>query len=273
MAVLSCCNHRAAASQFLFFTCFSLFSLIGLLSASCQRQTPSRLTTENDVQQIVVCLAPTAETRGAVLRVFEWHKTKNWQPKTNLIKVRIGRNGLAWAKGLQAEKLNTPPLKKEGDGKAPQGIFSLIQIFGYAEKPNKKWKMPYLNATKSTLCIDDIDDVNYGKIIDTKKIPSSDKSHETLRRDDNLYQFGIVVDYNHTTPEKGAGSCIFLHVKTPDDQPTSGCTAMTRPELLSVINVLDARKKPVLLQCTTANYPVLAAQYGLPADWTVLMGN
>ena len=272
MAILPFRTRRIVASPFLFFACVSLFSLVGLLNASCQRQTPSRLTTESNVQQIVVCLAPTSEARGAVMRVFEWHKTKNWQPKTALMKVRIGRNGLAWAKGLQAENLNTPPLKKEGDGKAPQGIFSLTEVFGYAEKPTKTWKMPYLNATKLTLCIDDIDDVNYGKIIDTQKTPSTDKSHETLRRADNLYQFGIVVDYNYTKPEKGAGSCIFIHLKTADDQPTSGCTAMSRADLLTVINVLDARKKPVLLQCTTANYPILAAQYGLPTDWTVLMG-
>ncbi len=238
---------------------------------NCHRQIPSQITSVNGTTQIVVCLSPNDEARGAVLRVFEWSASKNWQPLTDLTKVRIGRNGLAWAKGLQPDNLNIAPMKKEGDGKAPQGVFALTSVFGYDEKPNAKWKMPYINATKSTLCIDDVNDANYGKIIDTQKTPSSDKSHETLRRDDNLYQFGIVVDYNFSKPEKGAGSCIFMHIKTDDDQPTSGCTAMTRGELLSIINVLDARKKPVLLQCTTKNYAALAKFYGLPEDWTVLM--
>jgi D-alanyl-D-alanine dipeptidase len=207
------------------------------------------------------------------LRVFNWDEKKGWQSQSDYIKVRIGRNGLGWGKGLHPENFNTSPLKKEGDGKAPQGIFSLTQVFGYSEKPAAACKMPYLNATNSTLCIDDVNDIHYGKIIDTKTTPSSDKSHELMRRSDSLYLFGIVVDYNQSAVEKGAGSCIFLHIKTADNQPTSGCTAMSRAELLSVIAVLDPAKKPVLLQCSLANYPALATYYGLPADWNLLTIN
>jgi L,D-peptidoglycan transpeptidase YkuD (ErfK/YbiS/YcfS/YnhG family) len=90
-----------------------------------------------------------------------------------------------------------------------------------------------------------------------------------MRRKDDFYEYGIVVDYNQTATQADAGSCIFMHIQD-ETRPTSGCTAMPKNDIIALINHLDGAKKPVLLQCTRDNYPKLAQSYGLPMEWSVL---
>ena len=70
------------------------------------------------------------------------------------ITVNIGRNGLAWGIG---ESGFTPkpsePIKREGDGRAPAGIFPISKAFGYA--PTTETKMPYIQADQELICVDD----------------------------------------------------------------------------------------------------------------------
>ena len=197
------------------------------------------------------------------MRLYNWEKNK-WQT-SDYTTVKLGRNGLAWAKGLQAASFNTGILKKEGDGKAPQGIFRLTQVFGYAENAKTAWKMPYRSATTSLLCIDDVQSPFYNQLVEQNKA-GTPSSFETMRRKDDLYEYGIVVDYNQNPSEAGAGSCIFMHIQD-ETRPTSGCTAMSKKDILGLIHSLDTQKKPILIQCTTENYPKLAKAYDLPLDW------
>ena len=67
----------------------------------------------------------------------------------------------------------------------------------------------------------------------------------------NYYKYGIVVDHNGITEgtksQKGAGSCIFIHIKSV---PTAGCTVMTEREIKEVLRWLDPQAKPLLIQGT-----------------------
>lgn len=60
-------------------------------------------------------------------------------------------------------------------------------------------------------------------------------SHETLIRDDVLYDFGFVLDWNIVSRRRGAGSAIFLHVAKPGFPPTQGCVALKRRDLLTLM--------------------------------------
>lgn len=60
-------------------------------------------------------------------------------------------------------------------------------------------------------------------------------SHETLLRDDVLYDFGLVLDWNITSRRRGAGSAIFLHVARPGFPPTQGCVALARRDLIRLM--------------------------------------
>ena len=67
----------------------------------------------------------------------------------------------------------------------------------------------------------------------------------------DFYKYGIVVDHNGITDgavsQKGAGSCIFVHIK---NIPTAGCTVMSESQIQEVLRWLDPMAEPLLLQGT-----------------------
>ena len=68
-----------------------------------------------------------------------------------------------------------------------------------------------------------------------------------MRRKDHQYEVGIVVAHN-TEGKSKRGSCIFLHVKKSQEDPTAGCTAMSLEEISKISEWLDRDKKPLLIQ-------------------------
>lgn len=63
-------------------------------------------------------------------------------------------------------------------------------------------------------------------------------SHEQLLRDDCLYDFGLVLDYNISSRKRGAGSAIFFHVAKPGYPPTRGCIAISRRDMIRLLPYL-----------------------------------
>ena len=76
----------------------------------------------------------------------------------------------------------------------------------------------------------------------------------------DYYKYGIVVNHNHIDEAgaiKGAGSCIFIHIKKV---PTAGCTVMSESEMKEIIKWLDADKEPLLVQGTVEQVRELRKQ-------------
>lgn len=190
-------------------------------------------------QQIVLVVADDFNATTANMECFENDKAVYYG-----IKVNIGKNGLGWGLGLHSlSQKPQEPQKKEGDKKAPAGVFKLTSIFGYKE--DGQYQMPYLYASANLICVDDITSPLYNKIIILDS--SLPKSYEKIRRDDDLYELGIVVAHN----EKGVkqrGSCIFMHVQRGENQPTVGCTSMEYKNLKKIAHWLDAKKNPILIE-------------------------
>jgi len=189
-------------------------------------------------EQIVLVVSENFNSPTAYLECYEGSKLV-----FEKIKVNIGKKGLGW--GLGEKKLTyskNEPLKYEGDKKAPIGIFKLSSIYGYASKSN--FKMPYLHASENLICVDDSNSPFYNQIIIAH---GDEKSFEYMRRKDNLYELGIVVEHN-TLAQPQRGSCIFLHVKKSDNAPTSGCTSMSLKEIQKIASWLDKSKNPILIQ-------------------------
>ena len=63
-------------------------------------------------------------------------------------------------------------------------------------------------------------------------------SHEHLIRNDVLYDFGFVLDWNICSRRRGIGSAIFLHVAKPGFPPTQGCIALSRRDMLRLMPLL-----------------------------------
>ena len=68
-----------------------------------------------------------------------------------------------------------------------------------------------------------------------------------MRRDDLQYELGIVVEHNKKAIST-RGSCIFIHVQKSKDAGTAGCTSMSLNELKKIVNWLDEKKNPILIQ-------------------------
>lgn len=193
--------------------------------------------------QVLVVTAKKDSAKG-ILTYFERKNTSaEWNDKFAFT-VRIGRNGFAWD---ASQKNDFSITKKEGDGCAPAGIFSLGPVFSYY--PLHNVKMPFEQVTKNHLCVDDTSSAYYNRLVLKDTIPHADwNSFEYMQRDDAQYAYGIWVNYNSNPVVSGNGSCIFLHVWKDADTPTSGCTAMRQEDILKLIYALDAAKNPMLLQ-------------------------
>jgi L,D-peptidoglycan transpeptidase YkuD (ErfK/YbiS/YcfS/YnhG family) len=82
--------------------------------------------------------------------------TANWKERGPKIAVVVGKNGLGRGRGLLRLNFEGAPAKKEGDDKAPTGIFRLSSAFGYAPAHSSAWvKLPYLALSKQVEGIDD----------------------------------------------------------------------------------------------------------------------
>lgn len=200
-----------------------------------------------DTKQLLVVTTNNWSTSSGSLQRYERDK-KSWVQVGKAIDIKLGRNGLGWGIGLHEVPKDAKIMKKEGDGKAPAGIFSLKQAFGYAPF---KIDYPYEVYKETDHCVDDINSKFYNKIVDSTKIERDYKSHERMKFPKDYYKYGIVVDHNGITEgaksKRGAGSCIFIHIK---NVPTAGCTVMNESEIQEVLRWLDPTAEPLLIQGT-----------------------
>ncbi|MFA6135552.1 MAG: L,D-transpeptidase family protein [Phycisphaerae bacterium] len=225
-------------------------------------------------------LAPLQHSRQVVLVIADgWDSTtatlvcyaragvdQPWTVAGQRIPVTLGRTGLAWGRGLHGTAPLPGPVKCEGDGKAPAGVFALPLVFGYAEKAKSgEIKLPYLALTAEIVGVDDANSRLYNQIVQWKPGQARDwDSAETMRRADGLYEWGVVVGHNTSPVVPGAGSCIFMHIWRGPDKPTAGCTAMARPHVLDLVKWLDPQAQPVLVQLPREAYDLLEGAWNLP---------
>jgi D-alanyl-D-alanine dipeptidase len=245
-----------------------LLSLL-LLACSWPLATGRGATRELDRsrQCIVVVTDNWASTTG-VMRAFERDTaTASWKEKGTGFAVVVGKKGLGQGRGLVRLDFEGAPPKREGDNRAPAGIFRLSSAFGYAPAQSAAWvKLPYLALTKQVEGIDDPGSRYYNKLVDRSKVAKIDwRSSEQMRRDDVLYKWGVVVGHNPSAIP-GAGSCIFLHIWKGPSSPTVGCTAMPEADLRRLLRWLNPTQRPVLVQMPRAAYRSVRAKYNLPSD-------
>ena len=236
--------------------------------AGCQPAgAPAPAAQDDAARQMIVVTTADWEAVDATLQRYERGAADQaWRPVGGAIPAAVGRTGLAWGTGIHPDPAGDGPEQREGDGKAPAGIYRLSSTFGYAPAAETGWiRMPYVQTDASTECVDDSRSRFYNRRVDRDTIPQPDwTSHEELRRNDELYQWGVWVDHNSDPPRPMGGSCIFLHVWAGPGAATSGCTAMAESDLRQVLAWLDPRARPVLVQLPAAQYGRLRGAWTLP---------
>lgn len=201
---------------------------------------------KKSAQVLFVKTSNDSSTTGELFLYQRSNKKGKWKI-VDSFHVTVGRSGLAWDEKSGLLPQSGAVTKKEGDGKSPAGIFKLGPVFSY----NKidKIKMPFQQVDTTDICVDDAGSIYYNRLIDVDTLAYKDwNSFEYMHRNDALYEYGVWVQYNSDKIFAGKGSCIFLHVWNNNSTPTSGCTAMSKENMIKIIHWLDARKNPVLVQ-------------------------
>lgn len=216
-------------------------------------------------RQLILVTTPDWSSVRGTLRRFERRGTRaEWTQVGEAFDIVVGRNGLGWGAGL-VETEGAGPSKREGDGRAPAGIFRLTRAFGFASAGDAEWlRVPYTPLTPGVECVDDTASAQYNRVVDRSGVKTIDWNSSERMREVEGYRWGVVVAHN-ARAVPGQGSCIFLHIWAGPSKGTAGCTAMEQPNLEALLRWLDSSKRPLLVQLPESEYARLRPVWKLPA--------
>jgi hypothetical protein len=249
----------------------SLFGFIAgivLLCSIANAQSPDASPLATSMQMMVVT-TPDWDAVGGHLQRFERSKAGGrWRRVGGPIAIVVGTKGMGWGLGLTPTDFTETrdpldPVKKEGDGKSPAGVFGIGSAFGYADRAPLGWKLHYTTLTPTVECVDDSSSHFYNTIVDRARTTPDWNSSEKMASAGISYRWGAVIEHNPEAAPRG-GSCVFLHIWSGPDHGTAGCTAMPQEQLEPILAWLDPAKMPILVQMPAANYKRLKKAWNLP---------
>ena len=122
--------------------------------------------------------------------------------------------------------------KKEGDFITPKGTFKIREIFYRKDRvQNLITRIKKTVIRKNMGWCDDPKSKKYNKLI---YFPFK-HSAEKLYRSENIYDIILVLNFNMNPVKKNKGSAIFIHVAKKNFQPTQGCIALDKSELIKLV--------------------------------------
>jgi L,D-peptidoglycan transpeptidase YkuD (ErfK/YbiS/YcfS/YnhG family) len=162
---------------------------------------------EHCVKTILVRPAPGKKTRAIV------------QVGSLRIPAAIGRSGRT-------------SRKREGDGATPIAAMPLLSGFLRGDRvAMPKTALPLRRILPAMLWCDDPKHPSYNRLVHAPFRPG----HEEMQRKDGLYDICLVLDWNVTTRRRHAGSAIFFHLIRPGYEPTAGCVAVSRRDMIRIL--------------------------------------
>jgi zinc D-Ala-D-Ala dipeptidase len=217
-------------------------------------------------QLILVTTASWADV-SATVRLYQRdvRGKVSWRKVGQPFQAVVGRRGLGWGIGLHGTGEVGAPRKREGDRKAPAGVFRLSTVFGIASPGQVSFlRLPYQQVTAMTVAVDDPGSRYYNRIVDQSAVSQPDwSSAESMLQVGDRYRFGVMIEHNRQ-PFPGYGSCIFLHIWSRDHSGTAGCTAVDQADLKRLLRWLDVEKNPLIVQLPVPEYLRLKQDWGLP---------
>ena len=134
--------------------------------------------------------------------------------------------------------------KKEGDNITPKGTYKIIRIYCRKDRIRQvKSRIKIYKINKKIGWCDDPRSEKYNQLI---KLPNKFK-HEKFYRKDHLYDLIIVLNYNMRPVIKNKGSAIFIHLAKRNYYPTKGCIALSKNNLLMILNKINKNTKIEIL--------------------------
>jgi len=218
-------------------------------------------------KQVVLVVTPTWASTDGYLARFERGDKGPWKKVGEPIAITVGKNGMGWGYGLHPDDLpmeRQGPLKSEGDGRAPAGVFKLSRLWGYAAEAPVGATLPYAQSGAKTFCVDDPRSKLYNQIVEDAG-DHAWTTAEPMRRADPAYTWVVRVEHNAKPIVAGQGSCIFLHGHPgATAEPTVGCTAMVMKDLEELVKWLRTDAQPILVQLPKEEAALVVEQWKLP---------
>jgi L,D-peptidoglycan transpeptidase YkuD (ErfK/YbiS/YcfS/YnhG family) len=138
--------------------------------------------------------------------------------------------------GITADKL-------EGDGCTPAGRFPIRRLLYRPDRVREiACAFPIQPISPGDGWCDEPGDHAYNRLI-TRPYPAR---HETLWREDALYDLVLVIGHNDDPVVQGKGSAVFLHLAQPDYGPTAGCIAFARADFIRLLGAIDRSTEVVI---------------------------
>jgi L,D-peptidoglycan transpeptidase YkuD (ErfK/YbiS/YcfS/YnhG family) len=129
-------------------------------------------------------------------------------------------------------------LKREGDGGTPLARMRLLSCYVRTEHVvSRATLLPQARISPMLGWCEVPGDRNYNRPV---RLPYA-ASHETMRRQDGLYDIVIVMDWNIVPRRRNGGSAIFFHMARPGLTPTEGCIALPGDALRRLLPKLSEK--------------------------------
>lgn len=130
----------------------------------------------------------------------------------------------------------TTIFKREGDGATPVARMALIAAYhrqGRMVRPPACLQIQHVRPGRDGWC-DAPEHAAYNRPV---RLPFK-ASAESLARQDRLYDFVVVLDWNYRRRARMRGSAIFLHIAKPNYLPTAGCIAVSPIDMVRLAPLL-----------------------------------
>ncbi|MFZ5812306.1 MAG: L,D-transpeptidase family protein [Thermodesulfobacteriota bacterium] len=216
-------------------------------------------------QLILIVASDWNAPQGEVVLYSRENTHSSWKRLENTIPCMLGRNGLAWGRGLVDQDI-PGPRKKEGDGRTPAGLFPLPFVFGYDSSATAKQsgvRMPYFELTPSMVCVTDGHSPVFNEIADIRNPKGASWTRQDrMVRDNNANRLGVFVGHNRRDPKPEAGSCVFLDIQPT--QPTGGSIGCPETAVRQIMVWLDPASNPVIAILPQSVLASVQSKWGLP---------
>jgi len=179
---------------------------------------------------------------------------------------RLGRTGSVWGLGMNPVPAGAT-LKKEGDGRAPAGVFRIGGAWGYEASIRKHPKLFYRQISSRDLWVEDSTSSSYNRhlILDHEPATAWEKKQQ-MRQGDYAHSLKLFIGHNAPPKVKpGGGSAIFFHIwRGGGSKPTAGCTTLAEENLRTLIAWINPGKQPVYTLLPKTEYEKYRSSWRLP---------
>lgn len=218
-----------------------------------------------DSTQCVVGVSPNWNSSEVMVSCHEKQGGK-WVKIHGPWPARLGKAGSAWGRGLHPVPVGAA-LKKEGDWKAPAGVFRIGGAWGYDQTIRKHPKLFYRQITPRDLWVEDSTSSSYNRHLILDHDPATPwERKQQMRQGDHAHSLKLFIAHN-TPPSiaPGAGSAIFFHIwRSNGSKPTAGCTTLSEDRLRTMIAWIDPNKNPLYVLLPQETYDHQRKHWKLP---------